>query len=81
MDHLKEMVVYPIRVAKGLYALARQLCRTKGRTASLLRAKEESEMGVAVRDLQQLVSREGDTVRPSDALWESKGLRRPSRLC
>lgn len=78
MDYPEILVIRTLRIAKGICALARKLCRTKGRTTALLRSKEESEMGVSMRDLQQLVSREGDTIRPSCALWDAKGLRRPS---
>lgn len=81
MDRFKILVFRAIRFAARVCAMARQLCRTERCTETLLRAKEESEMAISMRDLQQLVSRQGDSIRPSGALWESKGLRGPSRFC
>lgn len=80
MDYPKVFFLHTLRLATRLYSLACKLCRTKRRTATLLRAKCEAEMGIQMRDLQRLVRREGDTIRPSDSLWESKGFRGPTRI-
>lgn len=63
-----------------LHALARKLSGKKRRKEALLRAFQATEMGIQVRDVQRVVSHEGDTVGPHKPMWAVEKPKRRERL-
>ena len=80
MDRSKILGVLALCVKTCFHKVAWKVTGKSRRASALLRAIESREMGISMRDVQAVVAREGDRVRPHRGVWESKRIQRPTGL-